>query len=1441
MKNAGQQPPPLSSAGSSRWKLAAFLAAGLAPLWAQAATNYDVLVNQDVFLEQTGTGGNAVDNGPAGGQFILRAKVKINGPSGTLNNVELTEKLPVGAIFQGIATPGISCPAMPQPGTVIDASNASIVCILPTVEANVGEVFTHVDFRVLLPSESTGWKFTASTADVVGNKDPESRNNSGIERGITTYKRADLAVSIAGPTNGATVIQGSVVNYKVVTSNADSPYAFPLKAGEKAVVRFAQPAGTVFQGTPSAASGWICAPGSDTSTSPATPYQECTYTVPSGESIAPGEDLPSLTFPVTVQVASGQVPAQVSVKGQDTNSKEFAESVWENNTTSTSITIQPNQELDMALIKTVDKQTLDMDALTNVPLEYTLKIARNSGLLNPESVTVTDTLPPGVTVPVVGSDWYVGTGWTCTAEAATATGQKISCSYEGDLTLGNKKNPAYLQNLLIRATVDRTTLNGAKEGATLVNRAVLDVPNESGASSRENNQSEATSTITDTLDLSIEKVASVGVVAAGQDFYYDITVTNNGPLDVLVGQTITITDTLDRRLEFMGAPAPWTCTPAAAGARADSEPKVLITCTLDSGLVNRQTSTLRLNVRPHLNSGEFAHIENEATLNDVGNRTQASILSNKSEVNISGLVADLSLTKSATRTLAADHMPQYPHGNYTSGSEVVYTLTVKNHEVVGQPTQMAKTVVVTDTVENLINTARANALGAEIVPLYANNRYLTAEVRMPDGSAATSNGCTLNNGNEDTRSLVTCKLLNVPVSDELEYTIVIKARQWVDPAAEGTQTNAIRNVGEVYSPDTAELADGKPNSGEAIVELGALTDMTVTKVPNPQISAAAGEPIEYTLTAKNAGPSAARRVKLEDVLPVGAIWVQLPAFSDNGGSCRLTDGGSSAKAIVVGELIDATYTHLVCAWNDSVAFGLNDQRYVTYQLRSVTKDAPSQLDNAVHVSTATPETNDANNDASARVTLDAPQVDVLINMKHTHDGIPLDTGATQYTITVTNNAASTSYATGVRMTEQFAQPDSTATFEFISLDGITSSQAGHVMDLSACTTVPAAGATTGPLVCDFPWLAPGESVQIKFTMKPKELKDGRPVGTIYHAASVSADVEQLPALDVNANNQTTDRTSTYDPAQVSDPSEIRYIDLSVTKDASYPAEGVLVGDEIAYTLTVKNEEDPAQVPALDLVNGHAMLTDELPEGIELVGNEPAGCNYAAATRELSCEIANLKAGESVDFSFRVKVTALADGQTLVANTAVVSNLGDPKDPNNQSRKDVPVASVDLSLAKSVDKSEARATDPLVYTLVVTNHGPSASKAGEIIDTLPAGVNFVSSPDCTAVGNTVNCAVGPLAMDATQSFTIMAEVGYTVEGPLSLVNTATVSTPGDTNPGNNTGSATTKVPKSDDNGNSGKVPPDGNLTPVPALGPLGLILLGLATFVVGGTSMRRRRG
>lgn len=1336
---------------------------------AYAATSYDVLVNAETYVADGSTGGLNADNGPVGGAFTYRAKVKINGQSGTLSNVELTQTLPTGAIFQGVSGPaGVTC-TEPGAGTTITAFNAKIVCTLPSISA---ADFVSVDFKVVLPSESTEWKAYASTAAVAGNTDTDGDNNNNIDRNITTYPRADLAVAITAPTDGGTVTQGDVVNYKVVVSNANSAYASDLTAGQKAVLRFNQPQGTTFSSMPSN-TDWTCTAKLDSSTSPATNYQECIYTVPTGQSITKGSDLPELTFPVVVNVAGGQVPAQASIVGQDSASKPFTESVWDNNTDENLVNVNPNLNMDMAVTKSVDKLTLDQDAGANVPLIYTLKVNRVSGQIDPASITVTDTLPAGVSFVSVGT---ASTNWRC-----TPSGQVLTCTYSGSMALGT--NPGYTQDLVINATVAQSALT---TGATFTNKAVLAVPNETDPNGA-NNTTTVTSNVKDNVNLKVTKTATESVVASGQPYSYEIAVKNNGPLDVRDGQTITITDDLDDRLEFVSVDSPWSCTPS--GGTITGTPPVtlgqMLNCTYSGGIANGETSTLKLNVKPHLNGNLFAQITNVANLTGVTGRDPITAIANSPAINLSELKADLSITKSGAVTAGTS-----TYGDGASGSEVVWTLTVKNTNPGGAASvQEAKTVEITDTVNNLINTARATPAG---VSLYTESgRYLMAEVTLPSGSTATADACTYSNttnnapDNTKTSSTVKCVLHNVPVGDDA-YIVTIKARQYVDPSRTSS-TVPVNNTGNVSSPDTAEY-NSDNNKFPASVALTALADMTVTKVADPT-TAAAGQDIGYTLTARNNGPSSARAVKVEDTLPVGAIWVSKPAIT--GGTCTLGDGTTQTAAINIGDPVTAPNNHLVCTWTSALA--LNNQYVAAYHLRSVTQNAPAELKNAVHVSTSTPERDDKNNDANATVTLGAAQVDVLVNMKHTNDGIPLTTGETQYTITVTNNGASNSYATGVTMTENFFVTGSGAKFSFESLDSITSSDNTHVFDLSACT-VPAVGATAGQLVCKFPWLKPGEAVDIKFTMKPTEILDGKPTGTIYHSASVIADVEQMSNVDVTANNQTMDRTSTYDPAQVTNPDELKYIDLSITKDTTVPAEGVAVGDVITYTLVVKNEEDPTATPPLNLVNGNAVLTDTLPVGLELV-TIPNGCGYNDVSHTVNCEIVNLDAGKSLTYNLSVKVTQVAPGQTTIVNTAKVTSLGDPKEPNNESSKEVPVkeTAFDLSLAKSVDKAQTQAGDTLTYTLVVTNHGPAQSKVGQISDQLPAGLTFVSaSTGCTGADTAVSCSVNALDKDAVKTFTITAVVADTVTGPTTLTNTATVAADGDTNPDNNQDTAEVTV-------------------------------------------------
>ncbi|MEY2516301.1 MAG: hypothetical protein QOJ89_3659, partial [bacterium] len=89
-------------------------------------------------------------------------------------------------------------------------------------------------------------------------------------------------------------------------------------------------------------------------------------------------------------------------------------------------------------------------------------------------------------------------------------------------------------------------------------------------------------------------------------------------------------------------------------------------------------------------------------------------------------------------------------------------------------------------------------------------------------------------------------------------------------------------------------------------------------------------------------------------------------------------------------------------------------------------------------------------------------------------------------------------------------------------------------------------------------------------------------------------------------------------------------------------------------------------------------------------------------------------------------------------------------------------SADLELTKTVADATIAQGQTAVYTLTVTNNGPSAATGVELADNLPAGVSFVSLTKpaafgCTtpAVGSTglVTCSAATLADSAVATFTL----------------------------------------------------------------------------------------
>jgi uncharacterized repeat protein (TIGR01451 family) len=126
---------------------------------------------------------------------------------------------------------------------------------------------------------------------------------------------------------------------------------------------------------------------------------------------------------------------------------------------------------------------------------------------------------------------------------------------------------------------------------------------------------------------------------------------------------------------------------------------------------------------------------------------------------------------------------------------------------------------------------------------------------------------------------------------------------------------------------------------------------------------------------------------------------------------------------------------------------------------------------------------------------------------------------------------------------------------------------------------------------------------------------------------------------------------------------------------------------------------------------------------------------------------------------------------------------------------------DLALTKTDGQTTVVPGEPVTYTIAVSNSGPDAVAAVQVVDTFPAALtgttwSCVASPgsSCTAAGSGHINDTASLAAGGGATYTATGTVAATATG--SLTNTATVAT-SDPDPGNNSATdVDTIVPEAD---------------------------------------------
>jgi uncharacterized repeat protein (TIGR01451 family) len=495
-----------------------------------------------------------------------------------------------------------------------------------------------------------------------------------------------------------------------------------------------------------------------------------------------------------------------------------------------------------------------------------------------------------------------------------------------------------------------------------------------------------------------------------------------------------------------------------------------------------------------------------------------------------------------------------------------------------------------------------------------------------------------------------------------------------------------------------------------------------------------GTPVTYTIVVTNIGPSAVTAATVSDALPAGLTGAAWTCTASFGSACPANGAGSIAASVDLAPGGTATFT--LTATVSSTATGTLANTATVSVPASVTDPTP------------------ANNSATDSNTL-TPQADLQI--AKTDGTVTAVPGASStYTITVSN--AGPSAVTGATVSDAFPAALTGVTWTCVAAGGATCAASGSGA-LSDIVNLPVGGTAT--------FTATG-------TVSPTAL------GTLVNTATVTAPPGVTDSTP--GNNSATDTDALAPQA-----------DLSIVKTDG--AASAVPGQLLTYTVVGANAGPSAVTGATVTDTFPATLTGVTWTCVGAGGGvcPPSGSGALAAT-------ADLPVGATVTFTVTATLDAAATGS--IANTASIVPPGGVTDPtpgnNSDTDTDALTPQADLSISKTDGSATATPGGAVIYTIVVSNAGPSLATGASVTDAFPPELTGATWTCVGAGGGTCGIASGSgniattvtLPPGGTASFIVTATVSASASGALS--NTATVAAPGgvtDPAPANNSATDT----------------------------------------------------
>jgi uncharacterized repeat protein (TIGR01451 family) len=225
-------------------------------------------------------------------------------------------------------------------------------------------------------------------------------------------------------------------------------------------------------------------------------------------------------------------------------------------------------------------------------------------------------------------------------------------------------------------------------------------------------------------------------------------------------------------------------------------------------------------------------------------------------------------------------------------------------------------------------------------------------------------------------------------------------------------------------------------------------------------------------------------------------------------------------------------------------------------------------------------------------------------------------------------------------------------------------------------------------------LVPGQAMEVTFEVL---VDDPLALMAITNTASATSEIQVVPLTDT-----------------VIDP--LIPVDLGVGKvaDAAWVSET----DAVRFSIAVTN------FSALITATG-VELTDLLPAGFNYVSNTASQGSYVSGTGVWTVGALNPLATASLDL---YATAAVGSGGIIWTNIVDVSALDqtDLNPTNDTAEAVVGVYGSDLAVIKTVNNSAPNEGESILYSIVVTNNGPSDTTGVTVSEPLTNGVTYVSN-------------------------------------------------------------------------------------------------------------------